>query len=206
MLVKEKRVSNSPLKITRSEDNSELTVVGLASVYNKPSKLIAENGKIFNEVIERGAFDNALRSEGLDVIATINHDPDKMIARTMSGTLRLESVDEGLQYTLTLPNTTVGRDAAEMLQRGDLYESSFIAYVDPKAIRWDRSDGSNTRVISNFTKLVDVSIVTRGAYATTDVAVRAASELEAIELAEREAKEQKTDFTNFIQKHKNESK
>ena len=52
--------------------------------------------------------------------ALFNHERGALLGRTCSGTLRLSEDGTGLRYEIDLPDTTVGRDVAALLERGDL--------------------------------------------------------------------------------------
>src|ERR1700677_2175877 len=79
----------------------------------------------WREIIEPGAFDDALADPELDCIHTINHDPAKILGRTLSGTTRLSSDSKGLNYRTLLPDVSYARDLAELCKRGDVSQSSF---------------------------------------------------------------------------------
>ena len=78
----------------------------------------------FRVRIAPGAFSRTL-SEQRDVLALADHDTGKVLARTRSGTLTLRETERGLEYTLTLPETTVGNDLRTLAARGDLGGVSF---------------------------------------------------------------------------------
>lgn len=166
----QRRQNNSELSIS-SKDDKDRYLVGMAALFNHKSRLIAEGGEVFFEVIEEGAFDEALQDSELNVIATYNHDKTKMLGRSVSGTLALEITPEGLRYKVKLPNSLLGDEVAELVDRGDLYESSFAFFVDAKNIRWSKPDsnGIRTRFISKIRNLTDVSVVYEGAYSDTKV-------------------------------------
>jgi len=176
---KEKRnitSTNANIRAYTSTGTTERFIEGYASVFNEPSRQIVEvrNGKViqYTEVIEPTAFNSALQSPDLNVIHTVNHDPSKMVARTKSGTLQLSVDDVGLKYRFSVPNTSTGNDLYEMVQRGDLFESSFAFNVSNEGEKWTKNvDGSIYRYISNISNLFDTSTVTEGAYANTNVNV-----------------------------------
>src|SRR5436190_21274600 len=101
--IKEKRIFTPSKELnTRTEqissgDTSQRYIIGMAALYNSPSKLIGEwhevNGEYnyqeFYEIIEPGAFDEVLRSSDLNVIHNIDHERGKLISRTKAGTLTL---------------------------------------------------------------------------------------------------------------------
>lgn len=155
----------------RSEGGSG-RIIGYASVFNQRSKLIAENGKVFYEVIARGAFDEIL-TQDINVIANVQHDNDRMLARSKSGTLSLRVDEIGLEYNILVPDTQLGKDTAEMVERGDYFESSFAYGARSADVSWDMAeDGFPIRTVHKVSALFDVAIVRDGAFANTEVAVR----------------------------------
>ena len=128
----------------------------------------------FREQILPGAFDKVLnrqRGKG-DVVALFNHDPNQLLGRTSSGTLELASDEKGLRYTVSLPNTELGRMISEMVARRDLRGSSFAFTVDQKGESWaPGEDGKPRRSIREVSGLFDVSVVTHPAYSSSTVAV-----------------------------------
>jgi uncharacterized protein len=75
------------------------------------------------ETIRPGAFKGSLK--GRDVVALVDHDNAKLLARTRSGSLRLQEDDKGLSFELDLPDTQAGRDVLALAERGDLGGMSF---------------------------------------------------------------------------------
>lgn len=76
------------------------------------------------ETIAPGAFGASLRSNQ-DVLALVDHDPARLLARTRSGTLRLSEDSRGLHFDLDLPDTQNGRDVLALAERNDLGGMSF---------------------------------------------------------------------------------
>jgi HK97 family phage prohead protease len=111
-----------------------------------------------------------------DVFATFNHDNNNVLGRRSAGTLRLGEDDAGGWYEIDLPNTTVGRDLAELLKRGDVSGSSFTFRVNPdgqrRASKDDPASGLPIREITSM-DVVEVGPVLNPAYPTTDAALRA---------------------------------
>ena len=93
---------------------------GYAATFHTP----AEIGGRFIETIAPGAFSTSLRTRG-DVLALVDHDPGRVLARTRSGTLRLSEDTRGLAFDLDVPDTTAGRDVLALAERGDLGGMSF---------------------------------------------------------------------------------
>lgn len=76
------------------------------------------------ETIAPGAFKSALE-ERCDILALVDHDPTRVLARTRSGTLRLAEDTRGLSFDLDVPDTQAGRDVLALAERGDLGGMSF---------------------------------------------------------------------------------
>jgi HK97 family phage prohead protease len=87
----------------------------------------------FVEIIREGAFRGSL---GGDVLALVDHDASKLLARTKSGTLKLWEDARGLGFELQVPDTQPGRDVLELAQRGDLGGMSFGFTVPKDGERW----------------------------------------------------------------------
>ena len=75
---------------------------GYAALFNRPAKI----GQ-FTEQIQVGAFDSSLAG-GKDIIALVDHDVSRILARTRSGTLRLAQDSRGLAFDLSVPDTQAG--------------------------------------------------------------------------------------------------
>ncbi len=138
-------------------------VMGHASVFNEVAQV--RDGY---EQIAPEAFARAL-AEKQDVSLLLNHNPDNLLARTSSGTLRLGTDSRGLTVDADLAPTTLGKDVQILLDRGDLSKMSF-GFI-PKAHRFDEIEGVRVRTYTDV-DLFDVSIVTDPAYSGTNVALR----------------------------------
>jgi HK97 family phage prohead protease len=111
-----------------------------------------------------------------DIRALFNHDPNLVLGRNRSGTLRLSEDSEGLHYEVDMPDTSYARDLTEAMQRGDVSQSSFgfkVAGPDGQDFAEDE-DGFPLRTLSKIS-LFDVSPVTYPAYtdSTSGVGSRA---------------------------------
>ena len=93
---------------------------GYAATFNHA----ADIGGRFVETISPGAFAASLRGKG-DILALVDHDPGRMLARTRSGSLRLAEDSKGLAFDLDVPDTSAGRDVLALAERGDLGGMSF---------------------------------------------------------------------------------
>jgi HK97 family phage prohead protease len=127
------------------------------------------------EAFARGAFDEALKAS--DVRAFFNHDTSMLLGRQSSGTLRIEATDEGLAFSIDLPDTSYGRDVRALVERGDLTEMSF-GFVPGKARRSTAPDGLSVRTHTSVKSLVEVSPVALPAFPGTSVALRSEDQTE----------------------------
>ena len=123
----------------------------------------------FVEQVGRNAVAKSL-ADGVDVMARYNHDDNALLGRTSSGTLTLADDEEGLQYEVRLPDTTVARDLYALTQRGDVHQSSFAFYTMDE--EWSLTEqGFPVRTLLSV-QLVDVAPVNTPAYLDTSSAVR----------------------------------
>jgi len=144
-------------------DETGIKVEGYAAVFGQETDI----GGMFREVIERGAFVDAIGRD--DVVFLINHD-GLPLARTRSGTLQLSEDDHGLKIQTTLdPEDPDVKSIAGKMRRGDLDKMSFAFY--PEVQEWDESGDVPLRTIKRAS-LHDVSVVTTPAYNGTDIAMR----------------------------------
>lgn len=163
----ERRILSTDDMELRVDEGDDPQISGYAAKYGKWS---TDLGGFF-EKIRAGAFDEALADADSDVRALKNHDPNLLLGRTASKTLRLESNSVGLKFNLDVPKTTTGRDTVEEIRRKDITGCSFsftTAEDDWKYLE----DGSVQRTIIKVAKLFDVGPVTYPAYPDTSVAVR----------------------------------
>lgn len=93
---------------------------GYAALFNTPADIAGR----FTETIRAGAFATSLKS-GSDVLALVDHDAGRVLARTRSGTLRLAEDTRGLAFELDVPDTSTGRDVLALAERGDIGGMSF---------------------------------------------------------------------------------
>lgn len=150
----------------RAEDGKPPTLSGYALVYENRYDIGGgpENGG-FTETIARGA---AAKSAGeADVRLLINH-TGVPLARTKSGTLKLESDDIGLRVDAELdPANPAVAELRSAMTRGDLDAMSFAF----KAVRQSFDTNTDVRTINEL-KLYDVSVVTFPANPATVVQMR----------------------------------
>ena len=174
-----------------SLDNDSRILSGYAAVFNSESKDLGG----FTEMISPAAFEGVI--ERSDVFAVLDHDRNKVLARSKmgKGSLELNIDQKGLQFRFESPNTTLGNDVLSMVKRGDLTDASFCFTVEDES--WQkREDGSYLRTINKIGDLFDVAICYNGAYAEsyTEVALRSLDKFKEEELrAAKEVEEEDSD-------------
>lgn len=177
MPVKEKdkgklEIRSFPMKVEiRSEGESPPRLVGYAAVFNELSEPI---WGCFREKIRPGAFAKSIGKD--DIRALWNHNPDFVLGRNRSGTLRLYEDERGLKIEITPPDTQQSRDLLESIRRGDVDQMSFGFRTLQDA--WSKlpDDPMETRELIEV-ELFDVSPVTYPAYPQTSIATRSAQEI-----------------------------
>jgi uncharacterized protein len=143
------------------EDGDGMHLEGYAALFDSRS----ENLGGFTETIAPGAFRASLRSRN-DIKLLWNHDTGAVMGSTRSGTLSLTEDERGLRVSATLPNTTHGRDAAELVKRGDVSGFSFgFSLPGRGGDSW--SDDGTERVLKSV-RLHEVSLVAFPAYPETN--------------------------------------
>lgn len=96
-------------------------------------------GGRFKETIAQGAFAKSLR-DGDDVLALVDHDPSRVLARTRSGSLKLSEDSTGLAFEIQLPETQAGRDVLALAERRDLGGMSFGFTAIDDVVRGERRE------------------------------------------------------------------
>jgi HK97 family phage prohead protease len=167
-------VTLDSVDVQATPNGDEIRVDGHAAVWNTPA-WIGPPKVGFSERFSPSAFSKTI-NDGADVRYLFNHDPNKILARTKNGTLRLGTDSTGMTVDASLAPTTVGRDLAILMQRGDVNQMSVGMQVVQD--RWEEVRGADgepyeLRTITEA-KLFDVSAVTYPAYEETDAGVRSA--------------------------------
>ena len=145
----------------RADGQRKLT--GYAAVFN----VAAAIGQ-FVEQIAPGAFSASL-SSAADVRALVDHDPGKLLARTSSGTLRLNEDAKGLAFELDLPDTQLGNDVLTMVQRRDINSLSFGLTMSAGGDEWTTT---TTRILRSV-NLSEISVLHHlPAYSNTEISAR----------------------------------
>jgi HK97 family phage prohead protease len=143
------------------EEGDEMSLVGYAALFNSRS----ENLGGFTEVIAPGAFARSLKSRN-DIKLLWNHDTSAVLGSTRAGTLNLYEDEKGLRVEATLPNTTHGRDARELIKRKDVTGFSFGFTIPGRG--GDEWNAEGTERTLKSVRLHEVSLTPFPAYTATN--------------------------------------
>lgn len=161
----------------RSE-GTKLTAAGVAMRYGAKSKPIKGQ---FREQFTPGAFTKTIQEQD---IQSHNEHAGPYLARTGNGTLRLTDSRSELAYEIDLPDTSAGRDAAHLLERGDIRGSSIGFRAIPKDESWSvDADGMALRSVGTARLgRVDLTILPYYDDSTASLALRSLAEGKGMEL------------------------
>lgn len=138
-----------------------LKLEGVAVVFNQPAQI----GNV-TEVIAP----EALRGVDLsDIVLITNHDGGQIPLARSPKTLSLEITDKGLEMRAELPDTEAGRAVYEAVKRGDLSKMSFAFDIGDSTL----DEATQTRTITQISKIYEISIVNFAAYKQTSIQARA---------------------------------
>lgn len=157
----------------QSEKESR-TITGRAIVFESWSKNLGG----FYEIIHRGAITQELIDKS-DIIMNINHNDEKMVARSRQGkgTLSVSLRDDGVYFSFEAPTTSRGDELLYNVRSGNIFECSF-AFTIPDDLHSERwyvdSDNVYRREVNVIDGLYDMSLVIHGAYGDTNCQTRCA--------------------------------
>jgi uncharacterized protein len=171
---KEQEVRTNTVDFEVRAEGDGMTFTGYASVFNSPSEDLGG----FVEYVAPGAFKRSLQSRN-EVKLLWNHDSGEPLASLRGGTMQLVEDNRGLKVTAQLPNTTRGRDIAELLRTKVIDSMSFGFNV----IRDSWASDGKTRTLESV-RLFEVSIVSFPAYGATTAQVRSQPTINPDELAD----------------------
>lgn len=143
--------------------------------WSKPMVMELRTGErvLFIEKIEKRAI------EGVDltnVESMVDH--KFLLGKRSKGTLDVEITDKSVNYSVRVPNTTVGADAKENIRIGNLEGSSFQFGIAQGGDTWDKSSTPYKRTITKFSYVSEMGPVSRPAYGDTTAALRSLEEFE----------------------------
>lgn len=162
-------------QLRAAEDGQSIS--GYAAVFNEQY-----DSGYFIETIKSGAFTNVL-AKNPDVRALFNHDPNQILGRTKSGSLKLKQDNTGLRFDANLrEGSAICAEVHGAIKAGDIDGCSF-SFI-PSKVSWreekDPNDPKRTlyyRDIEEFDELFDVGPVTYPAYGATSVDARSLTRL-----------------------------
>jgi uncharacterized protein len=170
----EPEVRTNSVEFEVRAEGDGMTFTGYASVFNSPSQDLGG----FIEYVAPGAFKRSLQSRN-EVKLLWNHDAGEPLASLRGGSMQLVEDDRGLKVTATLPQTSRGKDVAELLRTKVIDSMSFGFNVIKDT--WSR-DGQ-TRTLDSV-RLFEVSIVSFPAYESTTAQVRSQPTINPDQLAD----------------------
>ncbi|MDE0724649.1 MAG: HK97 family phage prohead protease [Alphaproteobacteria bacterium] len=171
-MYKEKRAFAENIEV-RSKKGESVKAGGYAAKFN----VLSEDLGGFRERIMPGAFDDVLDD---DVVVLFNHDQNLILGRTSAGTARINQDGTGLFYEFDMPNSPLGQNLTESLERGDVKQSSFAFSMRAGEERWiEDANGAIIREIVKISRMFDVSPVVTPAYPDATVAKRSLEEMQA---------------------------
>lgn len=142
-------------------DGNRLT--GTAHVYGTTTVRNGEQWKF-----APGAFSKVLNNPTTDVAAFWNHNTDMPLGRQSAGTLTLSDDEDGLGFSIDLPDTTYANDLKVSIDRGDVNGMSF-AMMPGKSTLSKSSNGMPVRTFTEVSELIEVSPVSLPAFAGTSL-------------------------------------
>lgn len=155
------------VELREAEGDGSPKIAGYAAVFDS----LSEDMGGFREIVRAGAFSRTLE-ENTDVRSFWNHDPNRIIGRTKSGTLTVEQDEVGLRFEVKPPTGPTGQDVVEAVRRGDVDAMSF-GFVAKQDKVTKREDGTILRELLDL-DLFEVSPVTFPAYPSTSAEIRSA--------------------------------
>lgn len=144
------------------QEGKQPTLRGTALRYNSSTELFPG----FTEEFAPGAFTEFLAS-GERVFSAYNHDLNRILGNTKSGTMRITDSRSTLRYEVDPPNSAA--DIVEGVERGDITGLSVRFYDPEEEIRMLR-DGSIHRRITKA-RLREISPTPIPQYKDTDLGV-----------------------------------
>ena len=179
-------IAEAPGLEVRQSENGRTVIRGYAALYNSDSQDLGG----FVERIAPGAFD-AVIAKNPDVFGRYNH--ERLLARTSSGTMKLELDERGLRYTIYPKKADA--DVVESIERGDVRGSSFAFRTSGAGEKWFKdASGRMIREIRSFDFLGDAGPVDNPAYPATEAFVsRRALEMARCEEIKEPVDEQRED-------------
>ena len=167
----ERRMVIETVATQKREDGTGPVIQGYSALFGVKTEI----GGWFTESIRAGAFSRAIK-EGDDCRCLYNHNPDFLLGRTKSGTLRLEEDAKGLWMENVMPDTQIGRDVMTSIERGDVTGQSFAFVITKQEWRFATEKGELDHREILEVQLYDCGPVVYPAYEQTTIAARSSTE------------------------------
>jgi hypothetical protein len=181
--VPEKEIRALPTTIeVRAVEGEEgkRTITGSIKYETDSEDFVDWYGDTWVEQIASGAFSESLKTR--NVVGLWSHDTSQVLGNTKSGTLRIFDGEKELRFELDIPNTTIGNDAWELIQRGDVDGVSFGMRVTKD--KWSTEKRNDKKVYKRTilnAELYEISPVAFPAYPANEVSARGLEEFKASE-------------------------
>lgn len=150
---------------TRAMEDNSMVIEGYITKFNTKSQFMG-----FFEQVSPNAFDKTL-SDGHNIYAMYNHNDDKILGSTKTGSLVLEVDNIGLKFILTInPNISYAKDVYELVKNGEVDGCSFgfCCCCDD----WcTQSDNTDMRTLMEI-ELFEVTITPFPAYMDSEACTR----------------------------------
>lgn len=154
---------------TRTLENGNMQIEGYVATFNSKSKYMG-----FYEMIDAHAFDNTL-ADGHNIFILYNHDWDKPLGDTETGSLQLSIDNIGLKFNVILDkNISYANDVYNLVKSGLIKGCSFgfIANEDT----WTTNNNmEDIRTLLNIT-LLECTLTPIPAYNETSANIRSYDE------------------------------
>lgn len=189
-----KRVSviNGELK-TRSENETKV-LEGYFIIFNRQTELWPG---VYEE-IRPEAVEESLRRN--DIVCLFNHSDGKVLGRTKNKTFEVKADSYGVYGKVVINlNDREACDIHARVERGDIDECSFGFYVPEggEDVIYD-SDTDTTKFIVKKAEVVEMSVVTWGAYSDTEIHARSRkNDVEKLKKADQQKR-----YLAFIKKNR----
>ena len=182
----------------KDENDKIKRLEGHPAVFNSKTNI----GGWYNEIIERGAFDDC---DFTDVLFFINHDTRKIpLARSRRNNsnstmeLKVDNIGLYIRADIDTENNQEARQLYSSVERGDITGMSFCFRV--KEQKWEDMDTDMpTRRITKIAKVYEVSAVNEPAYEDTDINARDKSALENAKLALENVRSKELDNSKALE-------
>ena len=162
----------------RAADEGALRIGGYAAKFDK----LSQNLGGFVERIAPGFFDSSRDAGWSGVMARYNH--ELLLGTTAAGSLRLNIDSTGLDYEVDLLPDPASMRVHQLVQRGDVHQSSFAFYVAEDD--WSMTEqGFPLRTLIGG-RAVDVAPVDQPAYLDTSTGLRSLAEARGVDVSEIE--------------------